>query len=424
MVKPVMRFRSAASSEAHGVTERPVAGTTWTPIRIVPVDVETLDVLDAGEFTPGQRLWLEVSKRGQIVGIIEAFAESGSLSTSYVQGLTSDLAKVDIPTDQPIIDDLLPKASVVVPTACRETTQLNATIESLLALDYPDFDVIVVDNRPGSRKGGLTLSTTDRRVRVVEESKRGVAAARNRGIADSTSDIVAFTDDDVAIDQQWLRFIASRFLRNPEVDGIGGLVLPVELKEPSQLWFEEFFGGFTQLFSTEIMSMKLSAKKDGMFPYSPGMFGAGCNMAFRRSALDKNGGFDVLLGTGTPSRGGEDLAIFMKQVLTGGTVAFEPRAVVRHHHRNNEEAFFKQVFGYGTGLTAMFTALILQDPRHLFRILRRVPGAYRILSKPRDERSPSSVASFPRRTHVLHLLGMIYGPFAYFGSVVRSTVRR
>jgi glycosyltransferase involved in cell wall biosynthesis len=401
-----------------------VARAVWTPIPIVPVDVETLDVLDVGDFAPGQRLWLEVSKRGQIIGIIEAFADSGGLSRSYVQELTSDLAKVDIPPYDSIMDELLPAASVVVPTVCRSSTQLDATIESLLALDYPDFEIIVVDNRPDSRKGRLTLSTTDRRVRVVEEPRRGVAAARNRGIADSTRDIIAFTDDDVAVDRQWLRSIGARFVRNPEVDGIGGLVLPIELKERSQLWFEEFFGGFTQLFSTEVMSMKLSAKNDGMFPYSPGKFGAGCNMAFRRSALDKNGGFDVLLGTGTPSRGGEDLAIFMKQVLTGGTLAFEPRAVVRHHHRNSDKAFFKQVFGYGTGLTAMFTALIIQDPRHFVRILRRIPGAYRILSKPRDERSPSSAASFPRRTHVLHLIGMIYGPFAYAGSVARGISQR
>ena len=146
-------------------------------------------------------------------------------------------------------------------------------------------------------------------------------------------------------------------------------------------------------------------------------------MAFRKMALVKDGGFDITLGTGSPARGGEDLEIFMRQVLSGGTVAFEPRAVVNHQHRETEQAFNNQVFSYGVGLSAMFTELIIRDPRHLFKLLSRVPGGYRLLSKPRDERSPSLAPSYPLRAYPYHLLGLLYGPVAYFQSALRSSLR-
>jgi hypothetical protein len=189
------------------------------------------------------------------------------------------------------------------------------------------------------------------------------------------------------------------------------------------LWFEEFFGGFSKSYSAGVSSVKLLAGVDKMFPYAPAGFGAGCNMAYRVSALTEIGGFDRYLGTGTPSKGGEDLARFMKQVLSGGTLAFEPRALVRHRHRASDEEFLSQVFGYGTGLTAMFTALIVRDPRHIGALIRRIPGGFRLLNKPRSERSASLSPSYPRRAYFYHLLGLMYGPFAYVRSVMRSALK-
>ncbi|MGP8009198.1 MAG: glycosyltransferase [Acidimicrobiales bacterium] len=396
----------------------------WTPIPIVQVDLDAMaDVVIDGA-SVGQRVWVEVIKNGQIVGIIEAaVTEFEGLSASELQSLTSSFADITPPEHVAIPDDMLPMASIVVPTICRDSYRLNRTIESLLALDYPNYEIIVVDNRPDSQRvDDLTLPGGSK-VRIFQEPKRGVSAARNRGITNAIGEFVAFTDDDVVVELNWLRELGTRFVCNPEVDGIGGLVLPVELRTQSQLWFEEFFGGFKKTYSLEILSDELVGTTDELFPYAAGRFGAGCNMAIRRSALEKNGTFNVTLGTGTPSRGGEDLALLMKQVLTGGSLAFEPRAVVRHEHRESQGTFLSQVFGYGTGLTAMYTALILQDPRHLARMLRRIPGAYRLLTKPRNERSPSSSASYPRRAYVWHTLGMMYGPFAYARSVARFLLK-
>lgn len=393
------------------------------PIPIVQVDVARIADLAVPSVVDGGRVWVEVSREGQIVGVIETEARNGVISADDIRERVSELPSVTPSTRLELPLEELPKMSVVVPTICKNPSRLKLTVDHLMELNYPDFDVIVVDNRPDPNRSPLPVFAGDGRVRVFWEPRRGVSAARNCGFENATGDFVAFTDDDAEVDVDWLMEMGLRFASSPTVDGIGGLVLPMELRTVAQLWFEEFFGGFNQSFSSELMSMELLAD-DPLFPYATGRFGAGVNMAIRRSAFIANGGFDETLGIGTPSRGGEDLSLFMRQVLNGGTVAFEPRAVVRHQHRETKVEFFEQVFGYGTGLTAMFSALIVSDPRHVAKMIRRLPGAFRLLTKPRDERSPSSRASYPRRTYLYHLLGMAYGPFAYARSVVRSRRER
>jgi GT2 family glycosyltransferase len=398
----------------RGNTVGPVVAP-WRPIKQMQVDV---DSLDRGSFpvSSNERVWVEAVRQGQVVGVMETRTENGTLPDSFVAELSSTFLDVELSPYWTVPDELLPRASVVVPTICRYPDRLVRMLEALLDLDYPDFEIVVVDNRVESHPAPLPSLPGGEKVRVVVETKRGVAAARNRGVATSTGDFVAFTDDDVLVEPQWLRALGARFVIDADVDGIGGLVLPGELATEPQLWFEEFYGGFSQSFRPALTSVLRVGNTDKLFPYAPGRFGAGCNMAFRRSALERNGCFNRSLGTGTPARGGEDIALFIDVLLHGGTLAFEPAALVRHFHRRTEAEFMSQVFGYGVGLTAMYTALIVSDPRHLAEMLRRVPAALRLLTRPAASRSPSSKPSYPRRTPVIQLLGMVYGPLAYFRS--------
>jgi GT2 family glycosyltransferase len=252
------------------------------------------------------------------------------------------------------------------------------------------------------------------RVRVVREQVPGISAARNRGVTESSGDIVAFTDDDVVVEPGWLRALGARFAREPELDGVGGLVLPSELDTEAQLWFEEYYGGFSQSFEPSTVSVARTLGTDALFPYAPGRFGAGCNMAFRRSTLEAQGGFDTVLGTGTPAKGGEDLSFFIRVLLDGGSLGFEPAAVVRHSHRRTEPEFLQQVLDYGTGLSAMYTSLLAREPRrHLVELARRVPPGLKLLVRPRRDRSTSRAPSYPRRTLLYQLAGIAYGPVAY-----------
>ena len=393
-------------------------GVTSTPIPIVEADLDALVDIDLGHAPDGQRVWVEVARQSQVIGIMEMTAMNGRLSAPDIKEKAAQFDGVTVSPYVTLDRALLPTMTVVVPTICQHPERLQLTVEHLLMLNYPKFDIVVVDNRPDPGRPALPEFSDVERVREFWEPQRGVSSARNCGAAYATGEIVAFTDDDAEVDSDWLLAIGTRFATCPEIDGVSGLVLPMELRTTPQLWFEEFFGGFNQSFSAELLSMELLAD-DPLFPYATGRFGAGVNMALRRSAIAAKGGFDVTLGVGTPARGGEDLAILMKQVLTGGTLAFEPRAIVRHQHRETEREFFDQVFGYGTGLTAMFTALIVHDPRHLARMLRRLPRGIRLLTRPRDERSPSVHSTYPRKTYAHHLNGMMYGPFAYARSVAR-----
>lgn len=405
-----------SKKRANGVDQ---TSDTWRPVKRVQLDVNTLTSIAPFDVTNGDRLWIEALRNGRVVGVIDARVEDDELPATVFKKL-NDLKEQDFMSLELLPDELLMKASVVVPTICENPDELVRTVESLLAQDYPDFEIIVVDNRSGIDGEPLPTFRGGSRVRVFAESKPGVSAARNCGISKSIGDFIAFTDDDAVVDPNWLRAIGSRFVLDSEIEAIGGLVLPMELDTAPQMWFEEFYGGFSPSFQFEKLSIELLRGVDEMFPYAIGRFGAGCNMAFRRATLERIGDFNIYLGGGTLSRSGEDLALAVELVVTGGTFAFEPSAIVRHTHRRTETEFFKQVFNYGTGLTAIYTAMIVRDPRHLVAMARRIPAGLRHLTRSPGERSQSATRSYPRRTLVYQVVGMLYGPIAYGRSVART----
>ena len=391
-----------------------------SPVTLVNLELEDSFSNVALGANAGDRLWVEIVKHGQIVGVVETVAEDVGLPFSQIEELSNEFAHVEPPSWLSISDDLLPRASVVVPTMHRRTQELAQTIKSLLELDYPDFEIILVDNRPGNDNPPILEFSETGRVRVELEPTKGASSARNHGIEVSSGEIIAFTDDDVIADRNWLRALGAKFAMEADVDAIGGMVRPTKLDTKAQLWFEEFYGGFTSSYHARKWSMEIIGDSDPLFPYSAGHFGAGCNMAVRRSAFELHGGFDPRLGIGTKAKGAEDLTVFVKILLGSGVVAFEPAALVRHSHRRTSHEFMIQVFGYGTGYTAMLTSLILEDHRRFWAILKRAPIGLRMLVLPTEQRSPSASTSYPRRTQIYQLIGMAYGPFAYLRSWAAS----
>jgi hypothetical protein len=390
----------------------PLDASAFRPIGLVRFDLTTnsLDGDVAG--IADRRIWVEATTRGRVVGRVEFDLGASALTPDDLESLSSTFTDDGPALFETVPDEQLASASIVVSTICSEPAMLVRAVRSLLELDYPSFDVVVVDNRRGEINAPLPTFPDDPRVRVTREPMPGLSAGRNRGIAESTGEIIAFTDDDASVDPMWLRAIGARFAADPTIDAIGGLVLPSELETEPQLWFEEFYGGFSPSFEPSVVSLA-TADDDALFPYAPRRFGAGCNMAFRRSALEAAGGFDVALGVGTPARGGEDLAMFIGLVTSGATVAFEPAALVRHTHRRTERAFLRQVLMYGVGLTAMYTSLIAHDRRHALALLRKLPAGVRLLVRPRGERSVSAAPSYPRRALLYQVVGMALGPIAY-----------
>ena len=151
-------------------------------------------------------------------------------------------------------------------------------------------------------------------------------------------------------------------------------------------------------------------------------------MAFRRSALEKIDYFDVALGAGTPSRGGEDLAALISVLWLGGSVGYEPAAFVHHRHRQDLDDLVSQLDGYGLGFTAMITSLVWHDKRHLLSIAAQIPlvairlsasVATRIAGSKRASTTSTTgtqSATYPRALMHSELRAYPRGPIAYLRS--------
>src|SRR5215467_5793666 len=174
-----------------------------------------------------------------------------------------------------------PFVSVIVPTRDRPE-QVRRCLQSLLALHYPRYEIIVVDNAPGSRATAELIQQTYSdvpQVHYVREDHPGSSQARNRGIIAARGEILAFADDDVVIDRYWLVELVRAFSRADDVACVTGLVLPVELETPPQFWIEEY-GGFSKGFARRIFDMTENHPKTPLYPYTAGSLGTGANMAF------------------------------------------------------------------------------------------------------------------------------------------------
>jgi glycosyltransferase involved in cell wall biosynthesis len=330
-----------------------------------------------------------------------------------------------------------PFISVVVPTLMRRTGQLERSVAALSALRYPAFEVIVVDNRPDGDDAPHARLRAYPGVTVVAERRPGISAARNRGLRHARGEIVAFTDDDALVDPGWLAAIGRRFAAEPQTDAVTGLVLPAELETPAQVWFERSGGKLDQRYAVvryrraagagwSAGRFAVTAEPPGsaqapggdLIPIYRAKFGMGVNMAFRTAWLREVGGFDEALGTGTASRGGEDIAALTRLLYAGRGVTFDPAAVVRHYHRRTEEECRTQMYGYGVGYTAALTALVRSDPRHLVGLVHLALPALRVLRRRSADRTGSGYPSHLRRAE---RRGLIAGPLAYVRSRARMS---
>ena len=314
-----------------------------------------------------------------------------------------------------------PLVTVVVCTRDRPESAL-VTLRGLAAMRYAPFEVVVVDNAPGSdatRDAVRAEFGGDPRVRYVREPRPGLSCARNRGLAEASADIVAFTDDDVRVDPWWLSGIARGFLLVPDAACVTGLIATAELDNAAQLYFH-LREGWGASVERRVFDLAGNRDRSPLYPYSAGLFGAGANFAVSRVALKEVGGFDEALGAGTPSGGGEDLNMFMRIVLAGHRLVYEPSAVVSHVHRTDLAELSRQMRAYGSGCTAALTAICLADSRARRELPPRiVRGLTRMLSLSSSVRgNPALPPGLIRR----EIGGFLVGPWLYLKG--RRNLRR
>ena len=232
-----------------------------------------------------------------------------------------------------------PAISVVLCTRDRPLS-LQTSLLHLSRLAYPAFEVIVVDN--GSRRPEVRRIVEASGFRYVREERVGLNWARNRGIQEARHGIVAYIDDDAFASPRWLDGIAEGF-RDPAVMAVTGLVLPAELETRAQVLFEEYGGMSKGLLPLAFDPATMGERQVAAAHHC----GVGTNMAFRREALERLGGFDTALDVGTPSFGAGDLDMFHRILASGDTLAYNPAAWVRHRHRRDMEGLRRQIYSNG-----------------------------------------------------------------------------
>jgi GT2 family glycosyltransferase len=332
-----------------------------------------------------------------------------------VDGLKLDPNGLDFVAERQRLLEDAPHISVVTCTRDRPE-RLAECVRELARLEYPHYEIIVVDNAPadpGAVPAALESLDPAVPVRYALESRPGLSMARNTGWRTAEADIVAFIDDDEVPDRHWLAEVVRGFSARPDVGCVTGMVLPAELRTKPQQWFEQFGGHSTgRGFNREIFES--GHPQSPLYPLPP--FGTGANMAFRRDVLVDIDGFHVALGAGTPALASEDTFAFTRALLAQHIVVFQPTAMTWHFHRETVLGLTQQFRAIGTGTVAYYAALISYQPTLVFPLLSLIPVAIKDFHR-RDSARDSAMHDFPDSLLRSEWRGMLEGIPAFVRSV-------
>jgi GT2 family glycosyltransferase len=241
---------------------------------------------------------------------------------------------------------LLPSIDVVVCTYADERWRdVERALESLREQTLaPSKVVLVVDHNPGLA-ARATSTFTDVAV-VPSEGTGGLSSARNTGLAQCSSEVVAFLDDDAVADSCWLEQLARRY-EDPGVLGVGG---KIEASWPDHRprWFPDEFGWVTGCSYRGQPETEASVRN---------LIGA--NMSLRREILTAIGGFSADIGQvggGLARHDDTELCIRALTAFPGRRLVYAPDALVTHTvlaSRTRWRYFVSRCYGEGVSKAAM-----------------------------------------------------------------------
>ena len=231
-----------------------------------------------------------------------------------------------------------PRISVIIPT-CNRPEQLRDCLTALSRQTYPRsrFEVVIVDDGSEPPIASVATSFSDKLdMRVIRQTRRGPAAARNCGVTSARGSLIAFTDDDCRPAVDWLE----RLLARLDADGeplVGGRVV--------NALNDNIFAATSQLIH-EMAYEHHNA--DGQ----QAQFFASNNMAVAAELLVRVGGFDPAFRVAS-----EDRDLCARWHESGRALVYAPDAEVAHAHHLTLARFWKQHFRYGRGAWRYHQAL-------------------------------------------------------------------
>jgi glycosyltransferase involved in cell wall biosynthesis len=252
-----------------------------------------------------------------------------------------------------------PKVSVVIPSYNGART-MASTLDALDRQTLPreQFEVIVVDDASGDDTASIAEAGGAVVVRLAENA--GVAAARNRGIAEAVAPVIAFIDDDCTADPDWLRALTEPFA-DESVDGVGGQILPeapdglllryLRERNPWTPLPADLLRSPHPLYRLWLYLRTLGGGGRSLRDWDRLFAVAGGNMAFRTPVLSELGGFDEAERTAEET----DLCRRAHRRPGGARLVYRALAVVRHHFRPHLGEVLRRARWYGEG-AARFAA--------------------------------------------------------------------
>ena len=288
--------------------------------------------------------------------------------------------------------------SVVVCTYNR-SLKLENTLASLRRLSTPpevSWELIVVDNCSTDNSAQIIkrfAATSRVSVRYMFEPEPGLSYARNTGIRTARGELLAFTDDDVTLDEHWLTGLLEIFAQFDCI-GVAGRIVPV-WEQPQPEWLElENQGGVVHFeYGEEPRTLDLPPN--------------GANMAFRRIAFEKYGLFRVDLGKTKDACGIEDREFGVRLLTAGQKIVYAPHAVT--YHPVDPARLYKKYFlrsSYSVGRQLMRSGLRPQDAIRYFGIPRDLFGSL-LMNSSRWAAARDKKRRFQHLLHVYRDLGSI-----------------
>ncbi len=211
--------------------------------------------------------------------------------------------------------------SIAVCTRNRRNLLVQA-LDSIDKLKVPDglsYEVLVIDN--GSTDG--TWEVVQRFVEKAHdiyayhsEPRKGLSIACNCAVERARGEIIAFVDDDVVVDEQWLQALRDVFVARPDIAAVQGKILLQEGTDPVPPWLAE-----------EVIAIQPLYDRGPTRQYASALVGA--NMAVRKRIFEKYNLFNIHLGGGA-SGTYQDTELGRRLVQHGEKILYEPAAVVIH----------------------------------------------------------------------------------------------